>query len=86
MWERFSFMGEESLESRGWLADVLGKVRELDKEEFTLADIYTFESELSKLHPRNMHVRPKIRQQLQVLRDHGVLEFTGRGEYRVRDL
>ena len=37
----------------------------------------------SELHPENNHVKPKIRQQLQVLRDAGVLEFVSRGKYRV---
>ena len=37
-----------------------------------------------KLHPDNRHVRDKIRQQLQVLRDHGYLEFVSRGSYRLR--
>jgi type II restriction enzyme len=31
----------------------------------------------------NRHVRQKIRQQLQVLRDRGYLEFKGKGRYRV---
>ena len=34
------------------------------------------------LHPDNRHVRDKIRQQLQVLRDLGLVEFLGRGRYR----
>jgi type II restriction enzyme len=37
---------------------------------------------LQKLHPANRHVRDKIRQQLQVLRDLGLIEFLGRGGYR----
>ena len=32
----------------------------------------------------NRHVRDKIRQQLQVLRDLGLLEFRGDGSYRLR--
>jgi type II restriction enzyme len=36
---------------------------------------------LAKLHPHNAHVRDKIRQQLQVLRDLGLLEFLGGGSY-----
>ena len=40
--------------------------------------------ELARMHPENRHVRDKIRQQLQVLRDKGFLEFVGRGEYGVR--
>jgi type II restriction enzyme len=35
------------------------------------------------LHPLNRNIRPKIRQQLQVMRDHGVLEFLGQGRYRI---
>jgi Dam-replacing HTH domain/Dam-replacing family len=33
------------------------------------AEAYAFTRELEKLHPDNRHVRDKIRQQLQVLRD-----------------
>jgi type II restriction enzyme len=36
------------------------------------------------LHPENNYVRPKIRQQLQVLPDQGWLEFLGRRRYRLR--
>jgi type II restriction enzyme len=38
---------------------------------------------LAKLHPANRNIRPKIRQQLQVLRDMGLVEFLGGGEYRL---
>jgi type II restriction enzyme len=82
-WEQFLFLKNQSMQSRGWMADVLASVRKLDKETFTLADIYSFEDELSKLHPRNKHIKPKIRQQLQVLRDQGLVEFLGKGEYRI---
>ncbi|MEM3012927.1 MAG: DpnI domain-containing protein [Candidatus Hadarchaeales archaeon] len=84
-WSRFSFLRDWTSHSRGWLADVLACVRELKKREFTLADVYAFEDKLAGLHPTNKHVRPKIRQQLQVLRDNGILEFLGKGVYRVRD-
>jgi type II restriction enzyme len=82
-WRAFSFLKHASPESRGWIADVLACVRELGKMEFTLADIYRFESRLSAIHRRNRNVRPKIRQQLQVLRDRGLLEFVGDGNYRL---
>ena len=82
-WKRFSFLQNADGESRGWMADVLACVRELRRESFRLADAYGFADRLAGLHPRNRNVRPKIRQQLQVLRDHGVLEFQGRGRYRV---
>ena len=77
------FLREQSVHSRGWLADVLACVRRLD-ETFTLSDVYASESQLTELHPKNKHIRPKIRQQLQVLRDHCIVEFLGRGTYSVR--
>jgi len=82
-WRAFSFLREATPASRGWMADVLACVREMRKAEFTLNNIYTFEGRLGALHKDNRNVRPKIRQQLQVLRDCGVLEFLGRGRYRV---
>lgn len=66
---------------RGWALDVLHVVRRLNRQAFTLADVYRAEEQLSALHPKNRNVRAKIRQQLQVLRDLGLLRFEGRGNY-----
>jgi type II restriction enzyme len=67
-----------------WTSDVLNVVRSLNKVEFSLSDVYDHEDELAKLHPSNDHVRDKIRQQLQVLRDRGLLEFLDDdGNYRL---
>jgi type II restriction enzyme len=68
---------------RGWTLDVLRAVRQLGKPEFTLQEMYAFEPQLNALHPSNQNVRPKIRQQLQVLRDLGLLRFGVKGNYRV---
>ena len=68
-------------EARGWTLDVLNAVRSLKKQEFSLSDVYAHEDPLAKLHPGNRHVRPKIRQQLQVLRDLGLLLFLSPGRY-----
>jgi type II restriction enzyme len=46
--------------------------------------MYGFERNLSELYPGNQNVRPKIRQQLQYLRDRGFIEFVSRGNYRLR--
>jgi type II restriction enzyme len=70
---------------RGWTLDVLKAARCLGKSQFMLKDVYQFEDELRVSHPGNHNIRPKIRQQLQVLRDVGLAEFVGRGEYRLRD-
>lgn len=70
-------------EQRGWTLDVLNAVRSLHKREFSLRDVYALDDQLAALRPANRHVRPKIRQQLQVLRDLGLLEFLGSGAYRL---
>jgi type II restriction enzyme len=69
---------------RGWTLDVLTALRSLGKQSFMLSEAYLLEQRLARLHPENRHVRDKIRQQLQVLRDAGLLEFIARGEYRLR--
>jgi type II restriction enzyme len=59
-------------------------VDKIGKGEFQLDDVYAFEDQLSRIYPGNQNVRPKIRQQLQFLRDRGHLEFVSRGYYRIR--
>jgi type II restriction enzyme len=51
--------------------------------EFTNEDVYAFTRELEQLHPDNRHVRDKICQQLQVLRDAKLLLHTGSGLWRL---
>jgi len=71
-----------STAKRGWTLDVLRVVQALP-EWFSLDDVYRFEDELQALHPHNKHVKDKIRQQLQVLRDLNYIEFLDRrGTYR----
>lgn len=81
-WRRTLFLREEKPAARGWLIDVMGCCDAIDKQEFSIEDVYRFESALSALYPDNNNVRAKIRQQLQVLRDGGYLEFLGGGQYR----
>jgi type II restriction enzyme len=83
-WQKTLFLRNESLEARGWLLDVMKCVESLGKREFTLDEIYAFERQLGDLYPGNQNVKPKIRQQLQYLRDRGFIEFVSRGNYRLR--
>ena len=53
-------------------------------ETFTLDEIYKFEKKLKLKYPNNNHIKDKIRQQLQVLRDKEFLDFSSRGKYKVR--
>lgn len=68
-------------ESRGWILDLLVGLQRLKQKTFTLTDAYSLETELAMLHPGNRNVRPKIRQQLQRLRDIGYISFLGSGGY-----
>jgi len=60
-------------------------IEQLHQQRFTIDQVYCFEDELQRVYPNNRHIREKIRQQLQVLRDKGYLEFSGRGIYRLAD-
>lgn len=83
-WKKTLFLREEKeVAARGWLLDVMRCVEKIGKKEFMLKDVYAFEGELSKFHPDNKHIRDKIRQQLQVLRNKGYLDFVSRGLYRL---
>jgi type II restriction enzyme len=83
-WRQTLFLRQQREEAKGWLIEVIRCVEAIGKRDFTLADVYAFESHLNALYPNNRHVRQKIRQQLQVLRDHGYLEFVSRGFYRLK--
>jgi type II restriction enzyme len=81
--KRVKPLKEIGVRERGWTLDVLNAIRRLGKTDFTTADAYAFERELEQLHPDNRHIKDKIRQQLQVLRDLGLLLHIGRGEWRL---
>jgi type II restriction enzyme len=83
-WQKTLFLRGESPDARGWLLDVMKCVESLGKREFTLDEVYAFERHLGDLYPGNQNVRPKIRQQLQYLRDRGYIDFLSRGIYRLR--
>lgn len=72
----------KDISARGWLLDILNCINGIKSQEFTLNDVYKFESNLALIHPHNKNIQPKIRQQLQLLRDKGFIEFLGNGKYR----
>lgn len=82
-WGKTAFIRQtQGIDAKGWLLDVLLCVERLDAVDFSLEDVYRFEAELRKKHPDNHNIRAKVRQQLQLLRDRGIIEFMGRGRYR----
>lgn len=82
-YNKMLFLRKSKGELRGWLLDILKCIESLDKKEFTLNEIYSFEEFLRIKYPNNNNIKAKIRQQLQILRDYGYLSFTNRGEYRL---
>lgn len=70
------------ISARGWLFDILLCVNKIPMVEFSLSDVYLFENELLLKHPKNNNIRPKIRQQLQELRNRNIIEFLGHGMYK----
>jgi type II restriction enzyme len=83
-WRRLAFLHDQNIAGRGWLIEVMRCVDLIGRSEFSLAEVYSFEDRLARMYPGTAHVRQKIRQQLQVLRDGGYLEFLGKGAYRLR--
>lgn len=79
---RTLFLRTKSKSARGWTLDVMACVDLIKKEAFTLDEIYSFEKDLKLKYPNNNFIKDKIRQQLQLLRDKGIIEFVSRGNYR----
>ena len=88
-WARFQFLQAHEPELGGWGAAVLACVRTTIQEtgslHFTLQEFtYRYAPVLASQYPNNQHVEAKIRQQLQVLRDVGILNFVdNQGTYAV---
>lgn len=82
-WEHTARLLKIEPEHRGWTADVLGCVEKL-YTTFTLENMYSFEKDLARIHPKNRNIKAKIRQQLQVLRDLGLVDFISPGVYQYK--
>lgn len=65
-----------------WKKDVFKCLLEIQDDLFSLEQVYSFSGKLQELHPQNLNVEPKIRQQLQYLRDLGLIEFVKPGVYK----
>lgn len=80
-YQKICFISKYKTAMRGWLLDILNCIERIGTQEFSLQDVYAFADELQMKHPHNHHVKEKIRQQLQILRDRGVIKFLGRAVY-----
>ncbi len=81
-YQRLSPISTLPLTDRGWTTLTLQIIRQLRGPSFSLQAVYKMEAQFAKAYPGNNNVRAKIRQQLQQLRDLGLIEFKGRGSYR----
>lgn len=79
-WRTITKLFKGNMTERGWTLDILNLVEKLPAK-FYLDDVYKYEKELADLHPQNMHIRDKIRQQLQILRERGFIKFISPGGY-----
>jgi hypothetical protein len=66
----------------GWKLEVFKCAQSIPSQIFSLNDINKFETDLKNKFPSNLHITAKIRQQLQYLRDLGLIEFLGNGQYK----
>jgi type II restriction enzyme len=83
-WSKTLFLREtREIAEKGWTLDIMNCIDKIGKEEFSLNEVYAFEMLLKQKHPNNRHIKDKIRQQLQFLRDKGYLDFITRGKYRL---
>lgn len=83
-WNKTLFLRKsKKAELKGWILDIMKCIDKLGKNEFTLDEMYSFEKLLSQKYADNKHIKDKIRQQLQFLRDKGYLEFKGSGKYKL---
>lgn len=71
-----------SQDVKSWLLDILICIDKINKVQFSLQEVYSFEPLLKQQYPNNNHIKAKIRQQLQILRQKGFIEFLGKGQYR----
>lgn len=52
-------------------------------QPFTLDELYRFEPYFQNVYPDNYHIKDKLRQILQNLRDKGLVDFLSRGNYQL---
>ncbi len=80
---RFNSLKGIAPSARGWTTLTLRIIRGLQSNEFSLDAVYSEEESFRAAYPGNKNIRAKIRQQLQILRDCGYLQFQGKGKYRM---
>jgi hypothetical protein len=75
--------GSEYIKSNltGWKKAVFIEIEALGKQVFKTSDFKHMIPSLKEQYRNNRHIEAKIRQQLQYLRDLGLIKFEGNGVY-----
>ena len=81
-WQRTEFLKTKKGVLKGWILDVMNCVDAIKKDFFSIKVMYQFEEILKIKYPENNFIKDKIRQQLQLLRDKGLIEFKGKENYK----
>lgn len=66
----------------GWTKEIFILLNMIEKDVFSLKDVYDFTPYLKSKYTENFNIDAKIRQQLQFLRNLGLIEFEERGIYK----
>ncbi|MEW6623383.1 MAG: phospholipase D-like domain-containing protein [Bacillota bacterium] len=66
----------------GWKKAVFSALKFIEKQVFTTSDFSLIVPYLQNKYPANNNIEAKIRQQLQELRDLGLVKFEGNGVYK----
>jgi hypothetical protein len=76
--------GTESIEKSltGWKLEVFKSINKLENVNFSLEELNLFIPAFKQKFPDNNNIEAKIRQQLQLLRDIGLIEFETKGKYK----
>ncbi len=81
-WQQSAFLKAQKTDRKSWLLNVMHCIDSIKTEIFTLDEVYQFEALLQTKYPENRFIKAKIRQQLQILRDNGIITFEKRGVYK----
>lgn len=83
-WRKTRFLQEiRNDAAKGWLLQTMQCIDRIGKRRFQLQEVYAFEDSLRSAYPLNGHIKEKLRQQLQVLRDQQYLKFVDKGVYEL---
>lgn len=80
--QKWLFLEEENQKNKWRIIDTMNCIDKIHDTVFYLDQIYAFENQLKVKYPNNNFIKDKLRQQLQILRDKGVIEFLGQGKYK----